>query len=247
MKEHLAVEVIWDMDGTVSVLAQEHVLVVRSKQRDPNPKDDSLIGKVTSTCKGFHYTFAALYSSSGVVRVRVPFFATQVASSSTARPVRQPAGGAAAPTRRGDGAAPGLPALLPDWEAVTDGASQRTFYYNRRTQQSSWERPAVAPSQPPPPPSMPPKAASVPAPASSAPMSRGAVPCKAPPPRVPPATATATATATASAPQAEAQRLAAKLQDSGVVPDQAAAAAPAAPPALDAPRTLVWISDQAFI
>ena len=34
----------------------------RSKQRDPNPKDNSLIRKVTSTYKGFHSTFAALLS-----------------------------------------------------------------------------------------------------------------------------------------------------------------------------------------
>ena len=32
----------------------------RSKQRDPSPKDNSLTRKETSTCKGFHSTFAAL-------------------------------------------------------------------------------------------------------------------------------------------------------------------------------------------
>ena len=34
----------------------------RGRQRDPNPKDNSLVGKETSTCKGFHSTFAALFS-----------------------------------------------------------------------------------------------------------------------------------------------------------------------------------------
>ena len=34
----------------------------RSNQRDPNPKDNSLIGKETSTYKGFHATFAALFA-----------------------------------------------------------------------------------------------------------------------------------------------------------------------------------------
>ena len=47
--------------------------LVRSKQRDPNPKDSSLIGKETSTYKGFQSMFAALLSYSGVaVRVRAP-------------------------------------------------------------------------------------------------------------------------------------------------------------------------------
>ena len=51
---------------------------IRSKQRDPNPKDNSLGWKDTSTRKAFHSTFAALLSNSGVfVRVRVPLFATQ--------------------------------------------------------------------------------------------------------------------------------------------------------------------------
>ena len=35
---------------------------LRSKQRDPNPKDNSLIRKETSTYKGFHHTSAALFS-----------------------------------------------------------------------------------------------------------------------------------------------------------------------------------------
>ena len=35
---------------------------VRSKQRDPNPKGNSLVRKDTSTYKGFHSTFAALFS-----------------------------------------------------------------------------------------------------------------------------------------------------------------------------------------
>ena len=35
--------------------------LLRSNQRDPNPKDNSLIRKQTST-KGFHSTFAALLS-----------------------------------------------------------------------------------------------------------------------------------------------------------------------------------------
>ena len=33
--------------------------IFRGKQRDPNPKDNSLLRKETSTCKGFQYTFAA--------------------------------------------------------------------------------------------------------------------------------------------------------------------------------------------
>ena len=37
-------------------------LPVRSKQRDPNPKANSLIGKEASACKGFHDTFAASFS-----------------------------------------------------------------------------------------------------------------------------------------------------------------------------------------
>ena len=37
-------------------------LEIRSKQRDPNPKDNSLTGKETSTCKGCHSTFAASFS-----------------------------------------------------------------------------------------------------------------------------------------------------------------------------------------
>ena len=53
-------------------------MAVRSKQRDPNPKDNSLIRKETSTYKGFHSTFAAWSSYQGVVvRLRVPLFATQ--------------------------------------------------------------------------------------------------------------------------------------------------------------------------
>ena len=36
--------------------------IIRSKQMDPNSKDNPLIRKETSTCKGFHYTFAALFS-----------------------------------------------------------------------------------------------------------------------------------------------------------------------------------------
>ena len=35
---------------------------VRSRQRDPTLQDDSLIRKETSTYKGFHSTFAALFS-----------------------------------------------------------------------------------------------------------------------------------------------------------------------------------------
>ena len=55
-----------------------HAAEIRSKQRDPKPKDNSLIRKEASTHKGFHSTFAALFSYSGVfVRVRVPLFATQ--------------------------------------------------------------------------------------------------------------------------------------------------------------------------
>ena len=37
-------------------------LEIRSKQRDPNPKDDSLIRKETSTYEGFHSTVGALLS-----------------------------------------------------------------------------------------------------------------------------------------------------------------------------------------
>ena len=36
--------------------------VVGSKQRDPDPEDNSLIRQETSMYKGFHYTFAALIS-----------------------------------------------------------------------------------------------------------------------------------------------------------------------------------------
>ena len=51
---------------------------IRSKERDPNSKDNSLIRKETSTHKGFRSTFVALFSYSGAfVRVRVPLFATQ--------------------------------------------------------------------------------------------------------------------------------------------------------------------------
>ena len=51
---------------------------IRSKLRDPNPKDKSLIRTSMYTCNGFHSTFAALFSYQEVsVRVRVPLFATQ--------------------------------------------------------------------------------------------------------------------------------------------------------------------------
>ena len=56
-----------------------HILLIRGKQRDPNPKYNSLIRKQSSTSEGLHSTLAALCSSQGVVvRVRVPLFATQV-------------------------------------------------------------------------------------------------------------------------------------------------------------------------
>ena len=43
--------------------ALAHVAVgVESPQRGPNPKESSLIRKETSTYKGFHPTFAALFS-----------------------------------------------------------------------------------------------------------------------------------------------------------------------------------------
>ena len=35
---------------------------LQKQKKDPNPKDNSLIGKQTSTYKGFHSTFAALFS-----------------------------------------------------------------------------------------------------------------------------------------------------------------------------------------
>ena len=48
-----------------------------SKQRDPNPEDNSLIRKDTSTYEGSHSTFAAVLSYYGAsVRVRVPLFAS---------------------------------------------------------------------------------------------------------------------------------------------------------------------------
>ena len=44
-----------------------------------NPKASSLTGKDTSASKGFHSTFAALFSYQGVVvRVRVALFATKL-------------------------------------------------------------------------------------------------------------------------------------------------------------------------
>lgn len=53
--------------------------MIRSKQRDPNPKDNSLTRKETFTYKGFHDTVAALFSCEGVVvRIRVPVFATRM-------------------------------------------------------------------------------------------------------------------------------------------------------------------------
>ena len=49
----------------------------RGKQRDPNPKDNSLVRKETPTYKGFHSTLAALFSYEwAVARVRVPLSAT---------------------------------------------------------------------------------------------------------------------------------------------------------------------------
>ena len=57
---------------------------VRSKRRDPNPKDNSSIRKEASTYKGFHSTFAASFSYEGVfVRVRVPLFAARRTSSAS--------------------------------------------------------------------------------------------------------------------------------------------------------------------
>ena len=68
-------------------------LHLRSKQRDPNPKDDSLIRKETSTYKGPHAMFAALLSYQGVVvRVRVPLLATQRLLTISAAPARTQAG-----------------------------------------------------------------------------------------------------------------------------------------------------------
>ena len=76
-----------DVPGFASVLLVEPMesilvfrkLVIRSKQRDPKPEDNSLIRKEASTYRGFYSTFAALFSYDGVfVRVRVPLFATQV-------------------------------------------------------------------------------------------------------------------------------------------------------------------------
>ena len=66
------------METCYATLAQpESGTFISSKHRDPNPKDNSLIRKDTSKYKGFHSTFAALFSYSGVsVRVRVPLFAT---------------------------------------------------------------------------------------------------------------------------------------------------------------------------
>ena len=53
------------------------ITTIRSKQRDPNPKDNSFTRKETSTRKGFLSTVAAWLSYEGVfVRVRVSLFAT---------------------------------------------------------------------------------------------------------------------------------------------------------------------------
>ena len=49
-------------DPTLSFARESAETLVRSKQRDPNPKDNALMGKDTSTHKGFHSTFAALFS-----------------------------------------------------------------------------------------------------------------------------------------------------------------------------------------
>ena len=69
---------------------------VRSKQRDPNPQDNSLIRKETSTNKGFRSTFAALFSYYGVfVGVRVPLCAAHQGHDPRGR-----LGGAAAPGGR---------------------------------------------------------------------------------------------------------------------------------------------------
>ena len=52
--------------------------IFRSKQRDPDPKDDSFVRKEPSACKGFHYTSAASFShKEAFVRVRAPLFATE--------------------------------------------------------------------------------------------------------------------------------------------------------------------------
>ena len=40
---------------------QPYKMEIRSKQRDPNPKDDSSVRKEPSTHKGFHSAFAALF------------------------------------------------------------------------------------------------------------------------------------------------------------------------------------------
>ena len=95
---------------------------IRSNQRDPNPKG-TLIGKETSTHKGFHSTFAALFSYQGVsVRVRVTLFATHYMAATVLQEIRtaiekQNTFQQAAGQRRADRA--GI--------ADTDTQTQRTF------------------------------------------------------------------------------------------------------------------------
>ena len=61
----------------VLVIIIQHDL--SSKQRDPNPKDNSLTREETSKHKGLHFTFAALLflTKEVFVRVRVSSFAAQ--------------------------------------------------------------------------------------------------------------------------------------------------------------------------
>ena len=46
----------------VTMKINKHIRLIRGSQRDPNPKDESLISKETSTYEGFHSMFAAIFS-----------------------------------------------------------------------------------------------------------------------------------------------------------------------------------------
>ena len=67
---------VWLVLLLVIVLQISLIMIIclfRSKPRDPNPKDNSLIRNDTYTYKWFHYTFAALLSYQGVVALTVSF------------------------------------------------------------------------------------------------------------------------------------------------------------------------------
>ena len=51
------------LEAALQGLVLLDVLPESANKRDPDPKDDSLTKKETSTYKGLHSTFAALFSS----------------------------------------------------------------------------------------------------------------------------------------------------------------------------------------